>query len=76
MDTQDIELETPLSDVFMPPSISKSDILGGSSYSYFSPIPEQIAQDMSREVVLGVDEAGRGPVLGTASPAIPDHDRH
>lgn len=64
MDTQDIELETPLSDVFMPPSISKSDILGGSSYSYFSPIPEQIAQDMSREVVLGVDEAGRGPVLG------------
>ncbi|KAI4621351.1 uncharacterized protein J4E87_006566 [Alternaria ethzedia] len=64
MDTQDIELETPPSDVFMAPSISKSGILGGKSYSHFSPIPKQIADDMSGEVVLGVDEAGRGPVLG------------
>lgn len=66
MDTQDIEHETPPSDVFMAPSISKPGILSGNSYSHFSPIPKQIAEDMSREVVLGVDEAGRGPVLGTA----------
>ena len=68
MDSQDIELETPPSDVFMAPSISKSGILGGKSYSHFSPIPKQIADDMSGEVVLGVDEAGRGPVLGTSPP--------
>jgi hypothetical protein len=64
MDTQEIELETPPSDVFMAPSIDKPTILAGNSYSHFSPIPQQIAEDMSKEVVLGVDEAGRGPVLG------------
>ncbi|KAH7073662.1 ribonuclease H-like domain-containing protein [Paraphoma chrysanthemicola] len=64
MDTQDIEQETPPSDVFMAPSIYKEDILAGKSYSHFSEIPQQIADDMSKEVVLGVDEAGRGPVLG------------
>ena len=66
MDVEEMEQETPPSNVFVAPSISKSDILTGKSYSHFSPTPKQIADDMSGEVVLGVDEAGRGPVLGIA----------
>lgn len=64
MDEQELEQETPPSDVFMAPSISKPDILAGKSYSHFSEIPQLISDDMSKEVILGVDEAGRGPVLG------------
>lgn len=67
MDEQEIEQETPPADVFMAPSISKSEILAGRSYSHFSEVPKLIADDMSKEVVLGVDEAGRGPVLGRIS---------
>lgn len=68
MDSQAIEQETPPSDVFMAPSINKPDILAGKTYSHFSPIPTQISQDMQKECVLGVDEAGRGPVLGRRFP--------
>lgn len=71
MEPQDIEQETPPDNVFIAPSIYKIDILEGKSYSHFSPIPQHIANDMSTECVLGVDEAGRGPVLGIQS-----HDLH
>jgi len=64
MDTQDIEQETPPEDVFMAPSIHRANDLAGKSYSHFSDVPKMIADDMAKEVVLGVDEAGRGPVLG------------
>jgi ribonuclease H2 subunit A len=64
MDTQEIEELNPPEDVFMAPSIHRVDDLAGKSYSHFSEVPKMIADDMSKEVVLGVDEAGRGPVLG------------
>lgn len=65
MDSQKIELATTPSNIFMAPSIWKPEILAGKSYSHFSPIPTHISENMSTECVLGVDEAGRGPVLGT-----------
>ena len=64
LDSQDVAQETPAEDVFIAPSIHKQDILLGRSYTHHSPVPEVIATDSSIECVLGVDEAGRGPVLG------------
>ncbi|KAF2118989.1 ribonuclease H-like domain-containing protein [Lophiotrema nucula] len=64
MDAQEVEQETPASNVFRAPSIYRPEILKGDTYSHFSPIPKEIDDDMSKECVLGVDEAGRGPVLG------------
>lgn len=62
--SQDITQETPAEDVFIAPSIHEADILAGNSYTHHTAIPSSIAQDPSTECILGVDEAGRGPVLG------------
>lgn len=64
--SQDIAQETPAQDVFIAPSIHEIAILDGASYTHHSAIPELITQDLSTECVLGIDEAGRGPVLGNS----------
>ncbi|KAK1765495.1 ribonuclease H2 subunit A [Phialemonium atrogriseum] len=86
-ENEEVALETPISDVFIPPSINEPALLSGDSYTYFSPIPPTLLathNDSSQNgnpaaattittttppaagppCVLGVDEAGRGPVLG------------
>jgi len=65
VESQDVAQETPIDDVFMAPSIDRNHISAGSSYTYITPVPQLVKSDMSTECVLGVDEAGRGPVLGT-----------
>lgn len=64
-DTQNIDQETPAEDVFIAPSFHEVKISAGVSYTYHSLIPTLIENNLSTECVLGVDEAGRGPVLGT-----------
>ena len=64
VDSQDVAMETPAEDVFIAPSIREQAILAGKSYTYHSPVPENLTRDMSVGCVLGIDEAGRGPVLG------------
>ena len=64
LESHDIADETPMQDVFIAPSVNKQEILVGSSYTYHTLLPEVIAKDPTIPCVIGVDEAGRGPVLG------------
>ena len=72
-ETQNVSLETPAQHVFIAPSIQEQAIFAGESYTYHSPIPETMVQNPSVECVLGIDEAGRGPVLGTDRDCICSH---
>ena len=73
--SQEIAQETPAEDVFIAPSIHEQEIFSGTSYTHHTALPELIASDLSTECVLGVDEAGRGPVLGSY-PSFPKHSQN
>ncbi|KAI1408150.1 ribonuclease H2 subunit A [Hypoxylon sp. FL1857] len=75
MDEGNVALETPAPDVFVPPSVHRAETLAGETYTHFSPVPPSLLPQTSSSTtasdsqagepcVLGVDEAGRGPVLG------------
>ena len=70
-------LETPALNVFIAPSINHERLFSGSSYTHYTAVPPTLlptpdphspdspeTAKVGPACALGVDEAGRGPVLG------------
>ena len=52
--------------LFVPPSVLEKELVAGTSYTFHGKMPRALEIDPSVPCVLGVDEAGRGPVLGSS----------
>lgn len=65
--TEDVKMEIS---PFIPPSVHTQTLLSGATFSHFSPVPSSLLPtdpsdpSSAAPCCLGVDEAGRGPVLG------------
>jgi len=67
------DIDVELSKGFIPPSVSRIGELTkhpSDSYTYHSPLPKTLIDDPTQPCILGVDEAGRGPVLGINIPEV------
>lgn len=61
----EVEEDPIIADDWLPPSVTSLESpLTFISSTYHSEIPSSVQSDLTQSVVLGVDEAGRGPVMG------------
>lgn len=67
-DQPELSEDIPVRAVLTPPSIHHESLISGASYAHYTEIPSLVTTlkdgTPGTECVLGVDEAGRGPVIG------------